>query len=336
MRAWGLIVAAVFAACASSKGAGLPDGSGGSRGSGGSGGSRGSGGATGSGGGHDASGDSTLHLGDGAPSEGGGCTPPDMLIVLDHTDSMSDEPNGKKPANTAAGHLLSKWYLATQAVKAVVAPPLDEKIAFGLELFPLDPHVVTDAGGTGKCQTLMKLLGGTASTNTSCEAGEILVAPAGGTGATITSLLDPEAVALCNTTPIKRALETAGSELASSAKSGVAQYVLLVTDGGETCASSAAVVTTAQGLAAAGVKTFVVGFGATEAGSAGVNVHLLDDLACAGMTAPGFPAPCVKGAAGYTAKSTSGAPIFSLAEDGTSLETALATITGSVCCGCVK
>ena len=99
--------------------------------------------------------------GDGSPGDGqGGCVAPDMLIVLDHTDSMSDEPTGKKPPNTMAGHMLSKWYLATQAIKAVVAPPGDTKIDFGLELFPLDPKTMTDAGGTGSCMTLSQLLAG--------------------------------------------------------------------------------------------------------------------------------------------------------------------------------
>ena len=48
-------------------------------------------------------------------------------------------------------------------------------------------------------------------------------------------------------------------ELKSIAKTGVAQYVLLVTDGGETCKGDVTLV--AQQLAAAGIKTFVVGFG---------------------------------------------------------------------------
>jgi hypothetical protein len=63
---------------------------------------------------------------------------------------------------------------------------------------------------------------------------------------------------------------------------------------------------------------------------------LLDDVACAGMTAPGFPAPCTKGANGYTATSTSGPLLFYSAGDGASLQAALQGITSSVCCGCVQ
>jgi hypothetical protein len=276
-----------------------------------------------------------ISLGDGSTGDGASCTPPDMLIVLDHTDSMSDTPQGTKPANTATGHATTKWYLATQAIKSAVAAPQDQKIAYGLEPFPLDPKVITDAGGTGSCETLTALLGGTASTNTQCQAGEVLVSPKVGTGSSITNLLDPETFRLCVSTPIAKALSTAKQELASIEKTGMAQYVLLVTDGGETCSGD--VLGEAQTLAAAGVKTFVVGFGSADGGAGGVNTKLLDQVACAGMTATGFPAPCTKtDGGGYTATSTSGPPLFYLAEDGTALKTALQTITSKVCCGCAQ
>ena len=47
-------------------------------------------------------------------------------------------------------------------------------------------------------------------------------------------------------------------------------------------------------------------------------------------------APCTKTAAGYTATSTTGAPLFYLAEDGASLATALKVITSHLCCGCAQ
>jgi hypothetical protein len=242
-----------------------------------------------------------------------------MLIVLDHTDSMSDEPTGKKPPDTLAGQMLSKWYLATQAIKAVVAPPLDQKVSYGLEMFPLDPATVDAGAGMGTCSTLSQLLSGMASTNKSCQPAEIVFPPAPGNGAAITSFLDPL---------------TAQTELAAVQKSGVAQYVLLVTDGGETCKGD--VTAAAQALAAKGIKTFVVGFGGLDAGSAGVNVPLLDNVACAGETAPNFPAGCTKGAGGYTATSTTGPALFYSAQDGASLQAALQKITSSVCCGCAQ
>ena len=182
--------------------------------------------------------------------------------------------------------------------------------------------------------TLTQLLGGTASTNKQCMAGEIAVASAVGTGNAIATLLDPETLRLCVSTPIALALGTAQDELKTVAQANVPQYVLLVTDGGETCKGD--VVGAAQALATAGVKTFVVGFGKADAGAAGVNTALLDQVACAGETAIGFPAPCTKTASGYTATSTTGAPLFYLAEDGASLQTTLQSITSKVCCGCAQ
>ena len=331
MRRWAPIVGLMIAVACGSSGSGgsgfVGDGGSGS-GSGGSGSSSGAGG--------DGSGGSSGGIlgGDGAPGDGqGGCVAPDMLIVLDHTDSMSHEPSGAKPPNTMAGHALTKWVLATQAIKAVVAPPNDTKVDFGLELFPLDPQTVTDAGGTGTCSTLSQLLAGAASNNTHCQSAEVPVAPAAGTGTAITTLLDPETLRLCVSTPIALALGTAKAEL-EAVQHGVPQYVLLVTDGGETCKGDVVGVT--QQLAAAGIKTFVVGFGGVEGGAGGVNVPLLDDAACAGETSPGFPAGCTKGASGYTATSTTGAPLFYSAEDGASLQSALSAITKSVCCGCAQ
>jgi hypothetical protein len=332
MRRWGLVLGVLIAvACGSSQngGTGFNVDGGGADGQ-----SSGSGSGSGSSGG-DASGSSSGTFGgDGSSGDGqNGCTAPDVLIVLDHTDSMSAEPTGKKPPNTMAGHMLSKWYLATQAIKAIVAPPADTHIAFGLELFPLDPQTVDAGAGMGSCMTLSQLLAGMASTNKQCQPAEVPIPPALGTGTAITNLLDPETLRLCVSTPIALALGTARSELQSIAH-GVAQYVLLVTDGGETCKGD--VTGVAQQLAAVGIKTFVVGFGGVTGGAGGVNVPLLDNVACAGETAIGFPAPCTKGSGGYTATSTTGTPLFYSAQDGAALQTALQAITKSVCCGCAQ
>jgi hypothetical protein len=271
----------------------------------------------------------------GQGGDSGNCDPPDMLIVLDHTDSMQRMPNGTKPANTDAGHAQSKWVLACDAVKAVTAPPSDQGLRFGLEPFPLDPDVITDAGGTGHCQTLTALLGGATSNNTSCQGGEVLVSPALGTGAQIATLLDPETMKLCVSTPIQAALLTAQQALAQVAAAGRKQFVLLVTDGGETCVNGAQVISTTQTLAAAGIDTYVVGFGASDAGASGVNVPLLNNLACAGMTAKSFSTACTQQGNGWVAAQPNGPPLFLAAEDGASLQSALSSVTSSVCCGCV-
>ncbi len=266
--------------------------------------------------------------------EAGGCAAPDMLIVLDRTLSMSAEPNGARPPNTPAGHALTKWVLATKAVKLVTAPPEDQTIRFGLELLPLDPKMVAD-GGTGTCVTLTQELGGTSATNTQCEPGQLIFSPALGTGATIGTFLDPETTKLCVSTPISASLSTAQQVLAGIKTPDRKQFVLLVTDGGETCAGNGAI-GVAQGMAAAGVETFVVGFGANDAGAGGVNKKLLNELACAGMTAQSFATTCVKMGAGYVPVMPNGPALFYAAEDGTALETALKGIATSICCGCVR
>jgi hypothetical protein len=247
-------------------------------------------------------------FGDGALAEvGSQCEPPDMLVVLDHTDSMMNTPTGGTPANTPAGHAKTKWVIACDAVRGLVAPPADTHSRFGLELFPLDPKVITDAGSTGSCMTLTQMLGGTVSTNTRCQAAEVLVQPGLGTGTMIQGILDPETLRLCISTPIAGALDTATGELKSIADPNRKQFIVLVTDGG---------------------------FGSGDAGSAGVNVGLLDDLACAGMTAANFATSCTKMGAGYVATTHTGPPVFFLAEDATALQQALQTIQTATCCGC--
>jgi hypothetical protein len=78
-----------------------------------------------------------------------------------------------------------------------------------------------------------------------------------------------------------------------------------------------------------------VGFEAPPSEDA-VAVDADNDLACAGHTATGFPAPCTADARGdYRAANPGGPALFFNAQDGTSLTAALSTIAGSVCCGCL-
>ena len=322
---WALVAAvplSATAACGSSNGDGFGDGGGSSDGRLADDASSGDG----------TTGGDAIGFGDSLADVGSQCEPPDMLIVLDHTDSMMNTPTGGVPANTPAGHAKTKWVLACDAVKALVAPPADTHSRFGLELFPLDPKVVTDAGGTGSCMTLSQMLGGSVSNNTRCQPAEVPVPPSLGTGTAIQGILDPETLRLCLSTPIAGALDTATTELKSIANPNRKQFIVLVTDGGESCNGDSVGVT--QALAAAGIETYVVGFGSGDAGSAGVNVGLLDDLACAGLTAANFATSCTKMGAGYVATTHTGPPVFFLAEDGTALQQALQTIQTATCCGC--
>ena len=229
-----------------------------------------------------------------APSDGGTCNPPDMLIVLDRSDSMGNSP-GKAPDG---GALPSKWTLAVDAVDAITAAPADGKLRFGLEVLPK---------ASGLCGT-----------------GEPLVPMGLSSGATIATTLAK--TPLVYGTPIGGALAVAQTTLATAKVSGRSQFVILVTDGAETC-NSAGPVPVVQALAAAGVKTYVVGFGGA------VDKALLNDVACAGMTATTFKTACKKTGNGYVSNGGT-TPLFFSAQDGATLKTALATITGGVCCGC--
>ncbi len=263
---------------------------------------------------------------DGGPSsDAENCEPPDMLIVLDRTMSMHRKPDGDPPPNTTAGHELSKWYLAITSLEAATAT-LDQTIRFGLELFPRDP-------GGDACVTLTERIDGTTATNTACEAGEVLVHPEIGTSAVIAVDLDPETTRLCTSTPIGAGLGTAITELASVANPIREQYALLLTDGQDTC-DEALSLANAQALAAAGVNLYVIGF---DGSGSGVDNGHLNDLACAGQTAPGFPAPCTDdGSGNYTATNPDGVALYFLAEDETQLVDALEQVAGEICCNCIE
>ncbi|HEX7603423.1 MAG TPA: vWA domain-containing protein [Polyangiaceae bacterium] len=226
--------------------------------------------------------------------DAGTCDPPDMLIVLDRSDSMGASP-GKAPDG---GVLPSKWTLAVEAVDAITAAPSDGKLRYGLEVLP-------KAAGA-------------------CGTGEALVPLDLSAGATIASTLAN--TPLVYGTPIGGALKVAQATLQSAKTSGRDQYAILVTDGGETC-STTSPLPVVQALAAGNVKTYVVGFGGA------VDKALLNDLACAGMTATSFKTSCKKASAGYVSAGGT-TPLFFSAQDGATLKTALSTITGGVCCGC--
>jgi len=248
------------------------------------------------------------------------CEPPDMLIVLDRTLSMSKRPDGTAPANTPDGHRETKWYLAIEAVEQV-STMLEGSVRFGLELFPRDP-------GGNVCVTLAQQLMGMSATNPHCQGGEVIVAPSNAAGTTIDTALDPETTLLCVSTPIGPAIDTAKTELARVHDPIRSQYALLLSDGNDTCGNEA--IATAQGLLAQGVRTYVVAF---DGSGRGIDAATLNDLACAGGTAPGFPAPCTDAGAGkWYATTRDGPTLFLVAEDGDSLVSTLAAIGSQIGC----
>ncbi len=164
-----------------------------------------------------------------------------MYIAFDKSGSMNDPIVNNGP---------SKWDIATAAIKQVTQQ-YDAQIQFGLGLFP--------AGGT---------------TALRCEAAPTAVTVGDRRGAQIATALD--AVAPGGNTPIGAVLISAGNvpELVDATR---ANYVMLVTDGTETCNGNGVQAAT-NNLALKGIKTFVIGFGGEVDGTN------LADIATAGGT----------------------------------------------------
>lgn len=250
------------------------------------------------------------------------CEPPDMLIVLDRTMSMHRQPSGT--AAPEDQHELSKWYLAINAIETITAE-YQWGLRFGLELFPRDPD-------DGSCVTLSQRIAGTTATNPHCEQGEVLVPPALHTAPDIASTLDPETTLLCNTTPIGAGFNTAQTYLASVQTPIRAQYALLLTDGQDTC-DTPDPVERVQALAAAGISTFVVGF---DSSGTGIDAKALNNMACAGKTAPDFKTNCIdEGTQAYVAADPNGAVLFLAASNGEELKIKLGSVAALVGCGAI-
>jgi hypothetical protein len=264
--------------------------------------------------------------------DAGECRAPEMLIVLDRTGTMHRDLLGQTPPDTVAGHQSAKLTLAVNALDGLlVQPGLDQTLRLGLELFPRDP-------GGGSCITLTQRLQGQNPTNPMCEAGQLVVPPAFGTGATIATAIDAETTTICFSTPTGDALVTARTELAAIAKPGITQYIALVTDGADfydSCPTPDPMIVLRE-LEALGIYTFIVGFGAQDTTPMGVNPPLLNRMACAGHTAKNFATACMPVAGGgFDAVDPNGARLYYDAADGPALTTALRDLTRTICCGCV-
>ena len=168
-----------------------------------------------------------------------------MLIALDKSGSMSELIAGQ-----------TKWAIATAAVRQVTSQ-YESQIQFGLLMFP--------AGGT---------------TSTQCVPQPVSVTVGDQRAAAISVALDGGAPG--GRTPIGATLTACGN-VAELADPNRANYVMLVTDGMETCGGNGVTAAT-NNLAQKGIKTFVVGFGS------GVAPANLSNIATAGGTPrPGTP-----------------------------------------------
>lgn len=218
------------------------------------------------------------------------CWEPEVLIAIDRTLSMRTKVNG-----------VTKWDMARQAITAIVEKFTDT-IHFGLEFFPK-----TVEG----CYTIAEIEAGSKVNNVKCLEGEVVIPPAYDTDALINSTM--ESAQLCTSSPIKSALLSARDFYVAHPPVPVTrkQFVILLTDGKETCEKET-LPCGAQELAAAGVKTYVVGFGGA------VNPDYLNHLVCAGGTAPDQNT-CLTGQSGCTEAYLGIDPLYFTAEDGDQL-----------------
>ncbi len=232
------------------------------------------------------------------PAEAGpSCDPPDMLIILDRSDSMS----------LGVANQGSRINLAISAIEAITKPPTDTSVRFGLEVLP-------QVGGA------------------TCSS-QLVVPMKLGASAAVGNALTTMSPQLDYGTPIGGALQSALSTLAAAKTGDRPQYVVLVTDGGECCSCNTSDydIGIAQQLEKAGIKTFVVGFGGDD------DPVLLNNLACAGHTASNFASSCTCTSAGCKASANIQSyttPLYFKASDGPALKKALATITNQTCCDC--
>ncbi|MCK5795934.1 MAG: VWA domain-containing protein [Deltaproteobacteria bacterium] len=203
-----------------------------------------------------------------APAQATNCGEvPEVLIILDRSGSMQQLAGSQ-----------SKWSIAKTAVDSLTSKFKDQ-IAFGLMLFPQWPHVAH------------------------CTTGQINVAPAVTSGPTITTFLSsayPD-----GDTPSTNSIKAARTWLAGHKTAGKDQFVILITDGKETCCPDWPNTATGPLYSQDGVKTYVIGFGG------GVLPSSLTDAAIAG-----------------------GTDKYYQADNSTQLDSALSQIAGGIsCCG---
>lgn len=193
--------------------------------------------------------------------------PPNVLIVLDRSGSMNGDVGG-----------MSKYQIAQTAISNLLTT-YGNTVRFGLALYPSD----------NDC--------GSANVNVNVDLN---------TASAINSAISATPPVSSALTPIGDSLDAlinyAGLEDATREN-----YILLITDGSETCSGDGRTAVTNLVNETPSVRTFVVGFGS------GVDESALNDMAQNGMTAlPGGP------------------PYYYQADDAASLNQALDDIGGAV------
>jgi hypothetical protein len=183
--------------------------------------------------------------------------PPDLLVVLDRSGSMSSPPSTFPPVFT------SKWQTMKTSLTGVVNAK-QQQIKFGLLEFPSDDNPGCSAVATPKVNIGL------------------------GAGPGFTGYFGSRSPG--GNTPAHVGLTSALTYFNSIPVNTAGRYVLFATDGLPNClnadpntASEAATVAAVTALKNAGIKTFVLGFG----GGFGTTPQVLNDAAVAG----GLPKP---------------------------------------------
>jgi hypothetical protein len=182
--------------------------------------------------------------------------PPDLLVVLDRSGSMNEPPPVFPPV------FMSKWNLMRDALDSI-SMMVDHNIRFGLLEFPSDENCVADATPE--------------------------VAIAINNAPPIASYFQTRSPG--GNTPAHVALTSALTYYNSIPVNAAGRYVLFATDGLPNCsggdpntASNTETVAAVTALHAAGIPTYVLGFG-----TFGLNTGVLNDAAVAGGKAkPGL------------------------------------------------
>lgn len=257
--------------------------------------------------------------------------PPQLMIVLDRSGSFARRPDGSFAPNTDAGKQETRWHIMIEAIRGVTTT-LQEDVQFGLTLFPYDP----DGDNGNDCSNLDTWLTEylpPETTDLSCQPGEVKVSPNTMNGPAMQSALNRDNTGLCSTTPIGSGLAAAHADLSAIATPEFQQAAVLITDGADNCDQRDGYNTNslaeADAMAAAGIRVFVLGF--SGSGEDFEPVHL-NNLACAGGTAPNFAANCELVGTGYRAVDTSGQTrLYYLADETASLTQALQEIAEDAC-----
>lgn len=178
--------------------------------------------------------------------------PPDLLVVLDRSGSMSSPPSTFPPTFT------TKWQTMKTSLTNVVNMK-QTQIKFGLLEFPSDDDPGCSASATPKVNIGLNAGPGFTSYFSSRSPG--------------------------GNTPAHTGLQSALQYFNSIPVNTAGRYVLFATDGLPNClnndpnmASEAATVAAVQALFNAGIKTYVLGFG----GGFGTTPQVLNDAAVAG------------------------------------------------------